>query len=58
MPQGTSYKLFVPEGYKSKLNILETEKAIKAIKDYFETALAKKLCLTRVSAPRNSRYRT
>ncbi|MBR2973072.1 MAG: aspartate--ammonia ligase [Clostridia bacterium] len=51
MPQGTSYKLFVPEGYKSKLNILETEKAIKSIKDYFETALAKKLCLTRVSAP-------
>ncbi len=34
-----------------KLNILETEIAIKKIKDYFEDNLAKELNLTRVSAP-------
>jgi aspartate--ammonia ligase len=37
--------------YKSKLNILETEIAIKEIKDFFEKELAKELNLTRVSAP-------
>ncbi|MGE5629468.1 MAG: aspartate--ammonia ligase [Caulobacteraceae bacterium] len=37
--------------YKPALGIRETEVAIKAIKDYFEAALAKKLNLTRVSAP-------
>lgn len=34
-----------------KLNPRETQVAIKLIKDYFETELAKKLHLTRVSAP-------
>ncbi len=34
-----------------KLNARETQVAIKLIKDYFETELAKKLNLTRVSAP-------
>lgn len=34
-----------------KLNARETQVAIKLIKDYFETELAKKLHLTRVSAP-------
>lgn len=43
--------LEIPEKYESKLDIRETEVAIKAIKDYFERALAKKLNLTRVSAP-------
>ncbi len=37
--------------YKSALNLLETEIAIKFIKDTFERELAKALCLTRVSAP-------
>lgn len=44
-------KLFVPEGYKSKLDLRETEVAIKKLKDYFEYALAYELYLTRVSAP-------
>lgn len=43
--------LEIPQNYQSKLDIRETEVAIKAIKDYFEKALAKKLNLTRVSAP-------
>ncbi|HYE81327.1 MAG TPA: aspartate--ammonia ligase [Clostridia bacterium] len=37
--------------YESVLGIRETEIAIKVIKDYFEAQLAKKLNLTRVSAP-------
>lgn len=44
-------KVFVPEGYKPKLNLRETEVAIKKLKDYFESALAYELNLTRVSAP-------
>ena len=39
------------ESYKAKLGLIETEVAIKYIKDSFEAALAKKLNLTRVSAP-------
>ena len=37
--------------YTSLLNLIETEKAIKFIKDNFEVELAKALKLTRVSAP-------
>ncbi len=37
--------------YKSSLSLLETEIAIKYIKDNFEKELAKQLNLTRVSAP-------
>ena len=37
--------------YVSKLNLIETEIAIKFVKDEFEKALAKALNLTRVSAP-------
>ena len=37
--------------YKSKLDLLETEIAIKFVKDEFEKELAKSLNLTRVSAP-------
>ncbi len=40
-----------PEGYKSKLSLRETERAIKLVKDFFERALAKELNLERVSAP-------
>ncbi len=38
-------------GYKTSLDIRTTEVAIKKIKDYFESELAKELKLTRVSAP-------
>lgn len=37
--------------YYSKLNLMETEKAIKLVKDNFEKSLAHELELTRVSAP-------
>ena len=37
--------------YKSALDLLDTEIAIKYIKDFFERELAKALKLTRVSAP-------
>ena len=43
--------LIIPRGYKSYLSIKETEIAIKTIKDFFETRLAKELDLIRVSAP-------
>lgn len=47
-----TYKtLIIPSGYKTELDIRETEVAIKKLKDYFETRLAKELNLTRVSAP-------
>jgi aspartate--ammonia ligase len=41
-----------PKGYESILNLRETEKAIKLIKDFFEKKLSEKLNLQRVSAPR------
>lgn len=44
-------KLFMKESYTSTLDLRETEVAIKKIKDYFESALAYELSLTRVSAP-------
>lgn len=43
--------LIIPEGYSSVLNIRDTERAIKQIKDLFETELSKSLNLERVSAP-------
>lgn len=43
--------LRIPQGYSSRLDLRETEVAIKRVKDYFEKSLAKKLNLTRVSAP-------
>ena len=43
--------LILPEAYKSRLDILETEIAIKLAKDTFERNLAEALDLTRVSAP-------
>jgi hypothetical protein len=43
--------LIIPKGYASELNIIQTQKAIKEIKDFFETNLANELNLTRVSAP-------
>lgn len=43
--------LILPENYNTPLNVLETEKAIKIVKDTFENKLAESLHLTRVSAP-------
>ena len=43
--------IIIPEGYRSALDIRETETAIKEVKDSFERALAAELNLTRVSAP-------
>lgn len=42
---------YVPKGYKSPQSIIDTEVAIKEVKDYFERALADALNLKRVSAP-------
>lgn len=44
-------RLFLKENYKSKLDLIETEEAIKFVKDTFERDLAKSLSLVRVSAP-------
>ena len=44
-------QLLLPEHYFPKLDILETEVAIKLAKDTFERELASALTLTRVSAP-------
>lgn len=43
--------LILPEGYKSRLTVRETEHAIKLVKDRFERELAAALNLNRVSAP-------
>ena len=43
--------LILPSHYFSKLDIMETEVAIKLAKDTFERELAEALSLTRVSAP-------
>lgn len=43
--------LILPKKYRSSLDILQTEIAIKLIKDTFERELAQNLNLTRVSAP-------
>ena len=44
-------KLVVPENYRDILGPLETQRAIKKIKDYFQQELAYGLKLRRVSAP-------
>lgn len=45
------YNLTVPEGYKSVLNLRDTQRAIKLCKDTFERRLAKVLGLERITAP-------
>lgn len=45
------YKLSIPDGYKSVLDVRQTQIAIKKIKDYFERDIAVQLELMRVSAP-------
>lgn len=44
-------KVIVPTGYTPKLGYIETNVAIKYIKDHFQRDLARYLKLTRVSAP-------
>jgi aspartate--ammonia ligase len=43
--------LLIPSGYSPNLDVNQTEKAIKLIKDFFEASLAAELRLTRVTAP-------
>lgn len=43
--------LFIPKDYKTSLDIMQTEIAIKEVKDFFERGLADALNLTRISAP-------
>src|SRR4051794_29897186 len=43
--------LELPRGYRSALSGINTEKAIKLIKNHFENALSQTLNLTEVSAP-------
>ena len=43
--------LIIPDGYKSELDIKETQIAIKRVKDFFERQLATELNLKRVTAP-------
>ncbi len=43
--------LILPTRYSTLLDLKETERAIKFVKDYFERALARALNLTRVTAP-------
>jgi len=44
-------KLFFPENYKPKLDLKQTEKAIKLIKDFCQENLSSELRLRRVTAP-------
>ncbi|MGD9930394.1 MAG: aspartate--ammonia ligase [Mangrovibacterium sp.] len=44
-------KLYFPENYKSHLDLKQTEKAIKLIKDFFQQDLSSELKLSRVTAP-------
>jgi aspartate--ammonia ligase len=44
-------KLIIPEGYKSLLDLKQTEMAIKEVKDFFESSLSSDLKLRRVTAP-------
>ena len=43
--------LTIPKGYRSALDLRETQEAIKKVKDFFERDLAIAMNLTRVSAP-------
>jgi aspartate--ammonia ligase, AsnA-type len=44
-------RLVIPQDYKTKLSVFDTQVAIKLIKDAFQTELAEQLNLRRVSAP-------
>lgn len=44
-------KISIPEGYKSALNLKETQIAIKKVKDFFQAQITAELNLHRVTAP-------
>jgi len=44
-------KFEIPKDYQSHLNLYDTQIAIKTVKDFFQTLLAERLNLLRVSAP-------
>ena len=44
-------KIYIPEGYKSALNLKETQIAIKKVKDFFQSQITAQLNLHRVTAP-------
>ncbi len=44
-------RLLIPKDYESELNLHDTQMAIKTVKDFFQSLLAQRLHLTRVSAP-------
>ena len=48
-------KLMIPEDYSPILDYMESQRAIKKIKDFFQQELAYGLSLRRVSAPRSRR---
>ena len=43
--------LVIPERYEARLGVIETQQAIKDLKDFFENKLGETLKLTRVSSP-------
>ncbi|MCR8745403.1 aspartate--ammonia ligase [Romboutsia lituseburensis] len=43
--------LIIPEKYKSSLGVIQTQEAIKDLKDFFENKLGESLKLTRISSP-------
>jgi aspartate--ammonia ligase len=45
------HRLIIPRNYRPRLDVRETERAIKALKDFFELNLATELNLSRVTAP-------
>ncbi len=44
-------KLYIPKGYRSLMDLQQTEKAIKFVKDTFQMNLSSELRLRRVTAP-------
>ena len=44
-------KTIIPQNYHSELNLHDTQIAIKTVKDFFQSLIAERLHLTRVSAP-------
>ena len=43
--------LIIPENYMTPLSLYDTQIAIKTVKDFFQSVLAKQLNLLRVSSP-------
>ena len=44
-------KTIIPQNYHSELNLHDTQIAIKTVKDFFQSLIAERLHLARVSAP-------